>query len=73
MEDKKNKIREYADVARLTSVGIGLIISVVIGYFIGAWIDKHAHTSPLFTLIFLLMGIGAGLLNVFRTLGKSGN
>jgi len=73
MDDKQNKKREYADIARLSSVGIGLVISVGIGYFIGTTIDKHFHTMPIFTLIFLLLGTGAGLLNVFRTLGKNGN
>jgi F0F1-type ATP synthase assembly protein I len=73
MEDKKNRKREYAAIARLTSVGIGLIISVMIGFFIGETIDKHAHTMPVFTLIFIILGMGAGILNVFRTLRKYGN
>ena len=73
MEEKKNKKREFVDIARLTSVGIGLIISAMIGYFIGAFIDKHAHTAPIFTLIFVVIGIAAGITNVFRTLGKNSN
>ena len=71
MEEKKNKKREFVDAARLTSVGIGLIISTMIGYFIGDFIDKHAHTMPIFTLIFVLLGMAAGITNVFRTLGKN--
>jgi ATP synthase protein I len=73
MENRNNKTREAADLARLTSVGIGLIITVMIGYFTGAAIDKHFHTAPIFTMVFILFGIGAGLLNVFRTLGKNGS
>jgi F0F1-type ATP synthase assembly protein I len=68
---KKNKTREFVDIARLTSVGFGLVISTMIGYFIGAFIDKHAHTAPIFSLVFLLLGIAAGMINVFRTLGKN--
>jgi ATP synthase protein I len=71
MDDKKNQKREFADIARLTSVGIGLIISVMIGYWLGSLIDKHIHTAPVFTMVFLILGIGAGMLNVFRTLGKN--
>jgi predicted F0F1-ATPase subunit len=71
MEEKKNKKREFVDATRLASVGIGLIISTMIGYSIGVFIDKHAHTAPVFTLIFLIIGMAAGITNVFRTLGKN--
>ncbi len=71
MEEKRNKKREFVEIARLTSVGFGLVISTMIGYFFGVFIDKHAHTAPIFTLIFLLLGIAAGIINVFRTLGKN--
>jgi F0F1-type ATP synthase assembly protein I len=73
MEEKKNKKREYADMARLSSVGIALVVSVAIGYFAGAAIDRYFHTAPAFTIIFIFFGIGAGLLNVFRTLRKYGS
>jgi F0F1-type ATP synthase assembly protein I len=72
MEEKKNKKRQFADISRLSSVGIGLIVSTMIGYYIGAFIDKHAHTAPVFTLVFVLLGMGAGIVNIFRTLGKNG-
>ena len=73
MEEKKNKNREYVEISRLASVGIGLIVAILIGWFIGDLIDKHFHTAPIFMLIFLLLGIGAGMRNVFRTLGKYGD
>lgn len=73
MDEKKNKKREFFDISRLSSVGIGLIISALIGWFIGDTIDNHFHTAPIFMLIFLLFGMGAGMLNVFRTLAKFGN
>jgi ATP synthase protein I len=73
MEEKKSKKREYADIARISSVGIALVVSVAIGYFIGAAIDRYFHTAPVFTIIFIFLGIGAGFLNVFRTLRKYGS
>ncbi len=73
MDDPKNRNRQFAQIARLSSVGIGLVISAAIGYFIGETIDHYAHTAPVFTLIFILVGIAAGMLNVFRTLGQIGN
>jgi F0F1-type ATP synthase assembly protein I len=73
MEDKQNRNRQYADMARLSSVGIFLVVSVAIGYFAGAAIDRHFHTAPAFSIVFIFLGIGAGLLNVFRTLRKYGS
>jgi F0F1-type ATP synthase assembly protein I len=73
MEDKKKKVKEFMTISRLTSVGIQLILCTMIGWYIGGLIDKHFHTSPVFTLFFLLMGIGAGMIYVFRTLGKIGD
>ncbi|HAJ80302.1 MAG TPA: hypothetical protein DCO75_11085 [Fibrobacteres bacterium] len=73
MEDKKSKNREFMEVSRLTSVGIGLIVSVFIGWYIGNTIDRHFHTAPVFMIVFCLFGISAGIINVFRTLGKNSN
>ena len=71
MEEKKSKKREFVDISRLTSVGIGLIVSMMIGWFVGNAIDKHFHTQPIFMMVFLIFGIAAGIINVFRTLGKN--
>ena len=65
--DGKEK-SELVRVANLTSVGISLILCTMIGYGIGVWLDKLFHTSPWLMLAFLLLGIGAGFLNVFRTI-----
>jgi F0F1-type ATP synthase assembly protein I len=73
MVDKKKIARDYVEASRLTSVGVGLLISVMIGWFIGNTIDNHFHTVPVFMVIFVILGMGAGLLNVFRTLGNYGD
>jgi F0F1-type ATP synthase assembly protein I len=56
---------------RLSSVGIEIILCTALGYFIGNLADKHLHTSPVLTLIFVLLGIGAGILNVIRTIDRN--
>jgi ATP synthase protein I len=70
MPEPKNKKREFMEIARLTSVGFGLVISVLIGWFIGKLIDDRFRTAPVFMLVFLLIGTASGIINVFRTLGK---
>jgi ATP synthase protein I len=71
MDKKKDPKKEFVDIARLTSVGIALVLCTLIGYWIGNYIDHKFHAAPVFTIIFFLLGVGAGIINVFRTLSKT--
>jgi F0F1-type ATP synthase assembly protein I len=71
MQEKKNPKKEFVDVARLTSVGIALVLCTLIGYWIGNYLDHKLHTTPVFLIIFFLLGVGAGIINVFRTISKT--
>ncbi len=42
------------------------IAAVIVGAFIGWWIDRVAGTMPAFLVTFLLMGAAAGFWNVYR-------
>jgi ATP synthase protein I len=42
------------------------VAAVIVGAFIGWWIDRVAGTSPAFVVAFLLMGAAAGFWNVYR-------
>jgi ATP synthase protein I len=43
-----------------------LVGSVLIGIFIGRWLDRAAGTEPLFLIIGLLMGLSAGVYAMLR-------
>jgi ATP synthase protein I len=42
------------------------VAAVLVGAFLGWWIDRVAGTTPAFLVIFLLMGAAAGFWNVYR-------
>jgi ATP synthase protein I len=42
------------------------VAAVIVGAFIGWWIDRAAGTTPAFLITFLLMGAAAGFWNVYR-------
>ncbi|MDQ6704163.1 MAG: AtpZ/AtpI family protein [Pseudomonadota bacterium] len=42
------------------------VAAVIVGAFIGWWIDRVAGTTPAFLITFLLMGAAAGFWNVYR-------
>lgn len=47
-------------------IGLHLVSGPLVGFAIGYALDAWLHTSPWCKLIFLLIGIGAGFLNVWR-------
>lgn len=50
------------------AVGFQLVASVLIGAFLGQWIDKKLGTTPWLMLLLLCLGTAAGFYNLFRVL-----
>jgi len=63
MEEKDRKL--FRMLGALSTVGITLVVSTVIGYFIGHYLDGRFNTTPWLTLVFLLFGIVAGFKNLY--------
>jgi ATP synthase protein I len=58
--------------ARLSTIGVTLVAATAIGLAIGYGLDRVFGTSPWLTLIFTLLGIVAGFVNLFRDVGLIG-
>ena len=62
--------------SNVTSIGKALKIStelvaaVIVGSIIGFLLDNWFDTKPLLTICFFIMGVAAGILNVFRSAKK---
>ncbi|MEE4254788.1 MAG: AtpZ/AtpI family protein [Desulfuromusa sp.] len=61
-EDKRQL---YKSLGFLSSVGISLVVSILIGLAMGVYLDRWLETGPLFTLIMLLIGVISGFRNVY--------
>lgn len=61
-EDKREL---YKSLGFLSSVGISLVASILIGLAMGVYLDRWLDTRPLFTLVMLLIGIISGFRNVY--------
>jgi ATP synthase protein I len=46
------------------------VLAIVLGAWFGYLLDKWFGTSPLFFLIFFVLGFAGGVLNVYRTANK---
>lgn len=56
----------FQSMALMSAILSQLVGSVLVGVFIGRWIDGHFGTSPLFLIIFLLLGLAAGVYGTIR-------
>lgn len=46
------------------------MVSLVLGYFAGSWIDKKFHTFPWFSVLGFLLGIAAGIKEIYTIAKK---
>lgn len=56
--------------AELSSLGLILPSSIIVGLFFGYWLDKLLGTHPWMLLIFTIFGIISGLSSLLRAVKK---
>ena len=59
-----------ASLGKALKISTELVASVVVGTTIGFLLDNWFDTKPLLTICFFIMGVAAGILNVFRSAKK---
>jgi ATP synthase protein I len=70
MPAEPEPVSKRARWALLTSVGIMFPVSITLGAAFGYFLDRKLGTLPWFSAIFLMFGIAAAFINLFRTLDK---
>lgn len=71
------KDRDYGDILKnislISQLGISIITPILLGVFIGQLIDKWVGTQGIFVIVFIILGAGAGFLNIFKLIGTKEN
>jgi ATP synthase protein I len=62
--DKETK-QTAIQMARVSSIGIAMVIALFGCFYLGRWLDRQLGTEPYLTLLFLLIGIAAGFRNMY--------
>jgi ATP synthase protein I len=62
-EENKKYIRQLANAS---TIGFQVAFSIFIGLGIGVWLDSKMGTFPWLALLFLVLGVIAGFLNMYR-------
>ena len=58
--------RTGAYLALFSEIGIVLFTTTILGVLAGYWVDGQLGTLPIFVVVGLLVGFGAGALAVYR-------
>ena len=67
---KGSKSSNVASLGKALKISTELIAAVVVGSTIGFLLDNWFDTKPLLTICFFIMGVAAGILNVFKSAKK---
>ena len=71
---KKGQIKSSgsnaASLGNALKIGTELVAAVVVGSTLGYLLDNSFDTKPLLTICFFIMGVAAGMLNVFKSAKK---
>jgi ATP synthase protein I len=60
----------FRKLAELSSIGLMLPSSIIVGLFFGYFLDRWLGTGPWLLLVFTVLGVVSGLLSLFRALKK---
>lgn len=55
----------------VSQLGFTMITPILICVFIGTFIDERTNKAPLFTIVFILLGVGGAFRNLFYLVGKN--
>ena len=63
MSKNRHPLKAYALMSAILSQLVG---SILVGIFLGRWLDRLTGTEPLFLVIGLLLGLGMGTFAMLR-------
>ena len=62
--------RGWGYLVLFSEIGVSLLVTTLIGVFVGYWVDKSLGTLPLFLIVGFLLGAGAGTLMIARLINR---
>lgn len=70
-EKPSNRYQGASDYSKGYKLASEFVAGVLVGGLIGFGLDKLFGTLPLFLIVFLLLGFGAGILNMSRSANRT--
>ncbi|MDR1560758.1 MAG: AtpZ/AtpI family protein [Holosporaceae bacterium] len=73
LPNKKKLPKSSGGLTALATCGIEFASAIIVAVLFGEWLDKYFNKSPLFLVIFFLLGSLAGYFNVLRFINSNEN
>ncbi|OGS21171.1 MAG: hypothetical protein A2252_05175 [Elusimicrobia bacterium RIFOXYA2_FULL_39_19] len=74
MPEKDQKVSKtknsYPQMLSASLIGINLVVSTIVGLVIGYYLDRFFNSGGVLIIVFLIVGIFAGFIQVFREVFK---
>lgn len=70
MSESPKVVKAMKWMTLMSQVGITMIANIMVGLFIGKYLDQWLHTSPLFLLLFIFIGFFSGIKSVYLLIIK---
>lgn len=71
---KKDEKKEIAkNLSLITQLGLSIVVPIILGAYFGGWLDKVFKKDMLFSIIFIILGAGAGFMNLFNLVDNKPN
>jgi ATP synthase protein I len=58
--------QDWKAVGSYGTVGLEIVLSILVGFFLGRWIDSKLGTEPVFTVIWIGFGVAAAGRSLWR-------
>lgn len=65
MKNKNNK-DTFKNLTLISQIGLSAITPILLGVFLGQFIDKKVGTNGVFSILFIILGAGGGFMNIFK-------
>jgi predicted F0F1-ATPase subunit len=66
----EGRLELMRSVGAVGSVGLSFVVAIVLGTALGVWLDRLTGWSPVFFFVFFVLGLVAGVLNVYRAVSR---
>lgn len=70
MPDEKRPKNPYKAMALMSAISAQLVGSILIGLFLGKWLDAKLGTLPLFLILGLFLGLATGIYSMLQLIRK---
>ena len=70
MSESPKVVKAMKWMTLMSQVGITMVANIMVGLFIGKYLDQWLHTSPLFLLLFIFIGFSSGIKSVYLLIIK---